>query len=64
LSDQPPCDGHGILSLETFLQENSLFTPAQIFVKTLSGETITMEVAGSDNIEAVKAKIQDLLGEH
>ena len=33
----------------------------QIFVKTLTGKTITLEVEGSDTIEAVKAKIQDKL---
>merc|ERR1712216_408746 len=31
----------------------------QIFVKTLTGKTITLEVEGTDTIEAVKAKIQD-----
>merc|ERR1712144_64758 len=30
----------------------------QIFVKTLTGKTITLEVEGTDTIEAVKAKIQ------
>ena len=30
----------------------------QIFVKTLSGKTITLEVEPSDTIENVKAKIQ------
>jgi len=31
----------------------------QIFVKTLTGKTITLEVEASDTIENVKAKIQD-----
>ena len=31
----------------------------QIFVKTLAGKTITLEVEPSDTIESVKAKIQD-----
>merc|ERR1712003_51450 len=31
----------------------------QIFVKTLTGKTITLEVESSDTIENVKAKIQD-----
>ena len=31
----------------------------QIFVKTLTGKTITLEVEPSDSIENVKAKIQD-----
>ena len=31
----------------------------QIFIKNLSGKTITLEVESSDTIESVKAKIQD-----
>src|SRR5438132_10054189 len=31
----------------------------QIFVKTLTGKTITLDVESSDSIEAVKQKIQD-----
>ena len=31
----------------------------QIFVKTLSGKTITLETEPSDTIEKVKTKIQD-----
>jgi ubiquitin len=34
----------------------------QIFVKTLTGKTITLDTEPSDNIEAVKAKIQDKEG--
>merc|ERR1711941_157579 len=34
----------------------------QIFVKTLTGKTITLEVESSDNIQEVKQKIQDKEG--
>lgn len=34
----------------------------QIFIKTLTGKTISLEVEASDSIESVKAKIQDKEG--
>jgi ubiquitin len=34
----------------------------QIFIKTLTGKTITLDVDPSDNIEAIKGKIQEKEG--
>lgn len=34
----------------------------QIFVKTLTGKTITLDVESTDNIDSVKRKIQDKEG--
>ena len=34
----------------------------QIFIKTLTGKTITLDVEPSDTIEAVKQKVQDKEG--
>jgi len=34
----------------------------QIFIKTLTGKTITLDVEPSDNIQSIKGKIQDKEG--
>merc|ERR1719264_1390949 len=53
-----------ICNLYTFFYKTTFKQPKnmQIFVKTLTGKTITLEVEPSDSIENVKATIQDKEG--
>ena len=47
---------------QTNTNQNNKEKKMQIFVKTLTGKTITLEVEPNDSIDAIKAKIQEKEG--
>ena len=51
----------GIISIESI--ENK-YWKMQIFVKTLTGKTIALEMESTDTILTMKQKIQDKEGKH
>ncbi len=50
------------LRMQTYKKDFSVYAKMQIFVKTLTGKTMTLEVESSDTVANMKQKIADKEG--